>query len=484
MVPAAEDSTMCNEELLASSMAQSLRIPHAVARFLVSRGVRTLTEAHRMLCGNADDVHDPFLMKGMEEAVAWLLDVRERGEKVFVFGDYDLDGMTAVTLMTRALAELGIESDWRLPNRFGDGYGLSVSAVEEMHGAGARNVITVDTGITANAEIALAKKLGMSVLVTDHHQPSGEGLPECDVLLDPHQEGDDYPNPELCGVGVSYKFICALYSRLGMPEPKKFLDLVALGTLADLVQMTPENRSFTKAGLKSIEGSCWPGLQEMYGDLMKRHGSVGGIDVMYKFAPLLNAPGRMERPDPALKLLLSPNMAAANALMAELKEWNSKRKQKEAEITDMALEQVKAKYGDKLPTVLVVAGNNWHVGVIGIVAAKLAQEYHRPTAVLSITDGMAHASARAVPGFNWHKALFESRDLFDRWGGHANAAGFSLPSDKIDELRERLEQSAKVQNYTGAVEELPAGAYPYDIRISLNELVVEAEQYMSPDGST
>ena len=484
MMPAAEDSTMCNEELLASSMAQSLRIPHAVARFLVARGVRTLTEAHRMLCGNADDVHDPFLMKGMEEAVAWLLDVRERGEKVFVFGDYDLDGMTAVTLMTRALAELGIESDWRLPNRFGDGYGLSVSAVEEMHGAGARNVITVDTGITANTEIALAKKLGMSVLVIDHHQPSGEGLPECDVLLDPHQEGDDYPNPELCGVGVSYKFICALYSRLGMPEPKKFLDLVALGTLADLVQMTPENRSFTKAGLKSIEGSCWPGLQEMYGDLMKRHGSVGGIDVMYKFAPLLNAPGRMERPDPALKLLLSPNMAAANALMAELKEWNSKRKQKEAEITDMALEQVKAKYGDKLPTVLVVAGNNWHVGVIGIVAAKLAQEYHRPTAVLSITDGMAHASARAVPGFNWHKALFESRDLFDRWGGHANAAGFSLPSDKIDELRERLEQSAKVQNYTGAVEELPAGAYPYDIRISLNELVVEAEQYMSPDGST
>jgi single-stranded-DNA-specific exonuclease len=316
------------DERLASSMAQSLRIPHVVARFLVSRGIRTFTEAHRMLCGNSDDVHDPFLMKGMEEAVAWLLNVREKGEKIFVFGDYDLDGMTAVTLMTRALAELGIESDWRLPNRFGDGYGLSSSAVEEMYQAGARYVITVDTGITANAEIAQAKKLGMSILVIDHHQPSGDGLPECDVLLDPHQEGDLYPNPELCGVGVSYKFICALYSRLSMPEPRKFLDLVALGTLADLVQMTPENRVFTKAGLKSIERSCWPGLQEMYGDLMKSHGSVGGIDVMYKFAPLLNAPGRMERPDPALKLLLSPNMAAANALMAELKEWNSKRKQK------------------------------------------------------------------------------------------------------------------------------------------------------------
>lgn len=464
-------------ERLASAMSTSLRIPHVVARFLVSRGVCSISEAHRMLCGNAGDVLDPFLIKGMESAVAWLLDVRERHEKVFVFGDYDLDGMSAVTLMTRALAELGIESDWRLPNRFGDGYGLSASAVEEMHQAGARYVITVDTGITANAEIALAKQLGMSILVIDHHQPSGDGLPDCDVLLDPHQEGDYYPNPELCGVGVSYKFICAVYSRLSMPEPTKFLDLVALGTLADLVRMTPENRVFTKSGLKSIECSCWPGLQEMYGDLMKRHGSVGGIDVMYKFAPLLNAPGRMERPDPALKLLLSPNMATANALMAELREWNSKRKQKEAEITDMAQAQMKAMYGDTLPTVIVVAGNDWHVGVIGIVAAKLAQEYHRPTAVLSVKDGMAHASARAVPGFNWHKALFESRDLFDRWGGHANAAGFSLAADKIDELRGRLEASAQSQNYTGE-EEVVAEPYSYDIRVSLNELIVDSSQYM------
>ena len=464
-------------ERLASSMSASLRIPHVVARFLVSRGVCSISEAHRMLCGNAGDVLDPFLIKGMEEAVAWLLDVRERHEKVFVFGDYDLDGMSAVTLMTRALAELGVESDWRLPNRFGDGYGLSSSAVEEMHQAGARYVITVDTGITANAEIALAKQLGMSILVIDHHQPSGDGLPNCDVLLDPHQEGDTYPNPELCGVGVSYKFICAVYSRLSMPEPQKFLDLVALGTLADLVKMTPENRAFTKAGLKSIESSCWPGLQEMYSDLMKRHGSVGGIDVMYKFAPLLNAPGRMERPDPALKLLLSPNMATANALMAELREWNSKRKQKESEITEMAQEQMKAMYGESLPTVIVVAGADWHVGVIGIVAAKLAQEYHRPTAVLSIQGGTAHASARAVPGFNWHKALFESRDLFDRWGGHANAAGFSLPAEKIDELRTRLEASAQVQNYTGS-EEVVAEPYSYDICVSLNELIVDSSQYM------
>ena len=414
----------------------------------------------------------PWGIKGMEDAVRWILDVREKKEKVFIFGDYDLDGMTSVTLLSRSFAKLGIETDWRLPNRFGDGYGLSISAVDEMYESGARYVVTVDTGITANDEIAHAKELGMHVMVIDHHQPSGDALPPCDVLLDPHQEGDSYSNPELCGVGVSYKFICALYERLGMPSPAEMLDLVALGTLADLVQMTPENRLFTKRGLKCLQESRLPGIQALYASLMKPGSCVGGIDVMYKFAPLLNAPGRMEKPDPALKLLLCPDNSSAPKLLTELKDWNTKRKQKEAEITEMAVKRVKEIYGDDIPKVLVVDGHGWHVGVIGIVSAKLAQEFSRPAAVLSIVDGVAHASARAVPGFNWHRALYESRDLFDRWGGHANAAGFSLPAEKIDELRRRLDASAREQGYTG---EMPAQceARGYDIVVALRELVVE-----------
>jgi len=467
------------EDLVASTLSQELKIPHLVARFLVSRGVTNVSDASRILCGAKDDVLDPMRIMGMDGALDWILKVRDLHEKVFIFGDYDLDGVTSVTLLTRGLKEIGVESEWRLPNRFGDGYGLSMSAVDEMFEAGARYVITVDTGITANAEIAHAKELGMAVMVMDHHQPSGEGLPICDVLLDPHQEGDSYPNPELCGVGVSYKFMCALYAKLGLPEPEKYLDLVALGTLADLVQMTPENRYFTKSGLRQLQKSEWPGLQAMYANLMKPGSAVGGIDVMYKMAPLLNAPGRMERPDPALKLLLCDDRKDAPALLSELKDWNSRRKQKEAEITEMAVEQVHKVYGDKLPTVLVVAGDNWHVGVIGIVSAKLAQEYGRPAAVLSVADGMAHASARAVPGFNWHRALFECRDLFDRWGGHANAAGFSLPENKVDELRARLEESAHEQGYNG---ETPAtdDQHPFDIRIALRELVVEGLQNVDP----
>ncbi|MCQ2062613.1 MAG: single-stranded-DNA-specific exonuclease RecJ [Fibrobacter sp.] len=462
------------ENLIASTLSQELKIPHLVARLLVSRGIKNVVDAGRLFCGSDDDILDPMLILGMDHALEWILKVRELHEKVFIFGDYDLDGMSSVTLLTRGLKEVGIESEWRLPNRFGDGYGLSVSAVDEMYSAGARYVITVDTGITANAEIAHAKELGMAVMVMDHHQPSGDGLPICDVLLDPHQDGDTYPNSELCGVGVSYKFICALYAKLGMPTPKKFLDLVALGTLADLVQMTPENRRFTRVGLRTLQHSAWPGVQAMYASLMKDGSSVGGIDVMYKMAPLLNAPGRMERPDPALKLLLCDNKSEAPALLAELKNWNSSRKQKEAEITEMAMEQVRLVYGETVPTVIVVGGEKWHVGVIGIVSAKLAQEFGRPAAVLSIDDGMAHASARAVPGFNWHKALFESRELFDRWGGHANAAGFSLPADKIDELRVRLAASAKDQGYTGEAV-VTDEAHAYDIKVSLREL------FVSPD---
>ncbi len=459
-------------DTVSSTLARELKIPHLVARFLVSRGVCNIVAASRILSEGDEAELSPWGIKGMEDAVRWILDVREKKQKIFIFGDYDLDGMTSVTLLSRSFAQIGIETDWRLPNRFGDGYGLSVSAVDEMFEAGARYVVTVDTGITANDEIAHARELGMHVMVIDHHQPSGDALPSSDVLLDPHQEGDSYSNPELCGVGVSYKFICALYERLGMPSPAEMLDLVALGTLADLVQMTPENRMFTKKGLRRLQESCLPGIQALYASLMKPGSCVGGIDVMYKFAPLLNAPGRMEKPDPALKLLLCPDNTSAPQLLAELKDWNTKRKQKEAEITEMAMKRVKEIYGEEIPKVLVVDGPGWHVGVIGIVSAKLAQEFSRPAAVLSIVDGMAHASARAVPGFNWHRALHESRDLFDRWGGHANAAGFSLPADKIDELRGRLDVSAREQGYTGGV---PAecGTRGYDIVVALRELVVE-----------
>lgn len=431
-------------EAIASAIARSLNIPHVVARILVSRGFTSVPAVHALLSGNNGAELNPFTILGMKEAVKWTLDVRDRGESIFVYGDYDLDGLSSVSLLKRALNHLGFEIKWRLPSRFGSGYGLSVAAIDEMIEAGAKNILTVDTGITANEEIAYAKSKGLHVMVIDHHQPSGEGLPVCDVLLDPHQEGDSYGNVDLCGVGVAYKFICALYETLNEPHPEYLLELVALGTLADLVPMTPENRYFTHKGLAHIWDSPFPGVRELCRSLLQHPQFVTAQGIMFKVAPQLNAPGRIERPDPALAVLLCDTPTEAKNLVEALGVWNQKRKNTENEISEMAIARVHELYGNDLPPVLLVDGENWHVGVIGIVAAKLTQEFDRPAAVISIQpDGIACASARAIPGFNWHKALFECRDLFTRWGGHSNAAGFSLAKENIDELRRRIIEFAK-----------------------------------------
>lgn len=451
-------------DLTASSLANSLNVPHLVARIAVSRGIKTVSEFHALLYGKESSVLDPFSMFGMKEAVEWILKVKESNESLFIFGDYDLDGLSSVALLVRGLSSLGISVKWRLPNRFGAGYGLSIDAIDEMLSAGAQKLITVDTGITANAEIAYAKEKGLCTMVIDHHQPSGEGLPCCDVLLDPHQEQDSYKNKDLCGVGVAYKFLCALYSTLNLTLPENFLELVALGTLADLVPMTPENRFFTRTGLLKMWESPFPGIKEICHSQLQFPQFMGAQGIIFKVAPLLNAPGRMEKPDPALDLLLCNNKESAPLLVKNLSSWNAKRKNKENEISKMAIQRVKELYGNDLPPVLVIDGYDWHLGVIGIVAAKMTQEFNRPSAVLSIQpDGVASASARAIPGFNWHKALFECRDLFSRWGGHANAAGFSIAKENIDLLRNKLNENVSAfQDTTIQTNTLP----PIDVAFS------------------
>ncbi|NLG39804.1 MAG: single-stranded-DNA-specific exonuclease RecJ [Fibrobacter sp.] len=456
------------QELLASTITSELKVPHVIARLLVKRGCTSVAEAYYMLFGEKNGIQDPFLMLDMNEAVDWVLAVRDRQEKIFIFGDYDLDGLSSVALLTRGLKEIGIATEWRLPNRFSSGYGLSVSAIDEMIEAGAKNIITVDTGITAVTEIEYAKSKGLQVMVVDHHQPSGDGLPACDVLLDPHREEDSYKNEELCGVGLSYKLICALFSRLGLSSAEKFLDLVALGTLADLVPLTEENKMLTRSGLKKMCHSDWYGVQELCRDVLNMHSFIGGQDVLFRIAPILNAPGRMGCADAALHLLLCDDPMRAPSLLASLKEWNVLRKKKEAEISEAAIRWVHSRYGNDIPSVLIIDGNDWHLGVIGIVAAKVAQEFSRPTAILSLQpDGTAHASARSVLGFNWHKALFEFRHLFDRWGGHANAAGFSIPVSEIESFREQLILFAANQNFFPDECEQKTS---FDILVALSEL--------------
>lgn len=466
---------MTNDSL-ASTIANRLAIPHVIARIAVERGFRTVPSVYHLLYGEPESELDPYGILGMDKAVRWILGVRARNEPVFIFGDYDLDGMSSVALLVRGLNSVGIATKWRLPNRFGTGYGLSIPAIDEMLSAGARNLITVDTGITANSEIAYANSKGVHTMVIDHHQPSGEGLPACDVLLDPHQDGDSYGNIDLCGVGVAYKFICALFKRMKRTPPPDYLQLVALGTLADLVPMSPENRLFTRLGLSNMWNSPFPGLRELCRVQLAHPQFVGAQGITFKVAPLLNAPGRMEKPDPSLELLLCDDPAKSSKMVSELGAMNTRRKDTENEITKAAIARVHELYGGELPPVLVVDGVGWHLGVIGIVAARLTQEFSRSTAVISVQDdGHASASARAVPGFNWHKALFDCRDLFTRWGGHEIAAGFTLPKEHIAEFRKRLLETASSYFF----EEPPEALAPSTIDIALSEIDDSIMQWLA-----
>lgn len=462
-----------NAELLASSISCELRIPHLVARILIAKGCSSVGEAYARMHSTASQVLDPITgkspMRGMAEALDWIEDAKRSGEKLCIFGDYDMDGLTGTTLLKRGLSEIGICADWKLPCRLGSGsgYGLSKEAIDRMLADGVKYLLTVDTGITANAEIEYAKSKSMRTMVIDHHEPSGDGLPPCDVLLDPCQDLCEYPNKSLCGAGVSYKFIDALLKKEGKGSAEKYLDLVALGTLADLVEMTPENRYLTRRGLSILKESCWPGVRELCKRQLDATPYVGGQDVLFRIAPLMNAPGRMDKPDAALELLLCDSESEAPELLNRLYKYNDLRKKTEADISNSAIELVENRYGEKIPSVLVVEGNAWHPGVIGIVAAKVAQTFNRPTAILTVENGVAQASARAVPGFNWHKALFNVRDLFIRWGGHANAAGFSLRESDIAELNERLQLEADAQHYPCAeiCDERPSG-----VLAALNEI--------------
>ncbi len=473
------------QELTASTIANELKIPHLIARLLVHRGYTTAPEAYSILntCSFAE--HDPYLMNGMKEAVDYVLRVLEnRSARVLIFGDYDLDGMTSTALLVLAFKKLGIEAAWKLPCRFDSGYGLSKKAIDEIHESGITHLITVDTGVTAVAEIEYANSKGIQVMVLDHHQPSGDGLPACEVLLDPHQECCSYPNPFLCGVGITYKLISALFQKLSVSGAEDYLDLVALGTLADLVPLSPENRLLICGGLAKIKQSKSPGIRELCEAQLGARKQIGGQEVLFRLAPLMNAPGRMEKPDAAMRLLICENAGEAKQLVQELNRFNALRKEKEIEITKATMDWVETHYPAGVPDVLVIDGEDWHLGVIGIVAAKIAQHFGRPTAILSIQpDGSTHASARAMYGFNWHKALFECRHLFSRWGGHANAAGFNLKKENIETLRNSLLDFANREPPDFA----SASEANYDIPIALpelNEEVMDFLQKMEPYGGS
>jgi single-stranded-DNA-specific exonuclease len=415
-----------------ADLAASLGISELTAAVLVRRGYGDPAVARAFLEGEQPP-HDPFLLGDMRAAAQRIRAAVAEGRRICVHGDYDVDGIAATALAVLLFRELGAEVDWHLPSRFDEGYGVRTETLARLADEGCGLVVTVDCGITAVAEVAEARARGLEVIVTDHHRP-GETLPECTIVA---TRPSDYPFPELCGTGVVYKLGQALFG-VDSEIPKRHLDLVALATIADVVPLLDENRSLAIAGLRSLARTQKVGLQALMRTAGVDPATVDAGAVGFRLGPRINAAGRLGRPDAALELLLTDDADDARRLADSLEELNRERQAVEGRILREAIAQVEEwPEEQRARRAYVVAGEDWHEGVIGIVASRLVERYHRPVVLIaggSIEEGGGDwkGSGRSVPAFDLHGGLRACSELLERWGGHRAAAGLSIKPENVE----------------------------------------------------
>jgi len=437
------------EEACVEHLARECAIPALVAGVLANRGITEPNVARCFLSATLADIHDPFLLLGMDQAVARLAAAVVNGEPVCIYGDYDVDGITAVSLLVSFFSALGATVFSHIPLRLEDGYGLSAEGIASVAEQGARVIVSVDCGITAVAEAELCRKLGVDLIITDHHTP-GETIPAAHAVINPHQPGCTFPFKFLAGVGVAFNLLIALRTRLrengyfaDRPEPnlRQYLDLVALGTVADIVPLVDENRIFVSFGLRELNVSSRPGIQALKG--------VSGIDgpvtcgvVGFRLAPRLNAAGRLEDAALGVDLLLCSDLQRARVMAEALDASNTERQALEQQILREAVAMVKkdpARTGNKS---IVLASESWHPGVIGIVASRLVDMFHRPTILIALQDGNGRGSGRSIPRFHLHDALNACAEHIVKFGGHKYAAGLSIDEATLETFVARFEAVA------------------------------------------
>jgi len=442
----------------ARALSDQLGLSEPVAITLVRRGYRTPEAARAFL--DADESHSPEAFDSMEPVVDKVLAAIEAGKQITVHGDFDVDGVCATTILVGALRELGGDCDWLIPDRIADGYGLSASNIELLAGRGTDLLITVDCGITAVEEVALARKLGMEVVVTDHHQP-GDALPDCPIL---HPAVDGYPFEELCGTAVAWKLACALRgaSGVGSPDslslrvsgdptpdapqsrkpgnptsPNTDLDLVALATVADVVPLVGENRSLVRRGLAEVRRARRPGIRALLEAAKCEPTQLDEGDLAFRLAPRINAAGRLYRADAGVELFLTDSEERAAEIATELSRVNGERRATEREV-DAAAEAARRELPEELreASALVLAGEGWHPGVIGIVASRLVERHHRPVVVIALDgEGGGRGSGRSIPGFDLLAGLEACSEHLEGFGGHRAAAGLELRAENVDAFR-------------------------------------------------
>ena len=435
---------------LAAPLAHEAGLTPLQAQLLLNRGISTARRAETFLNPRLAYLADPMGLKDMDRAVDLIRRaVRER-TKITIYGDYDADGLTAAALLHNFFTDLGLRPSCYIPDRLNEGYGLNRAAVRKIAADGTRLLITVDCGVSSAGEISLARELGMEVVVTDHHRVPAGTAPSW-PLVNPHRPDCNFPFKELSGVGVAFFLAVAVrgalrgdgwFARRPEPDLRRYLDLVALGTVADRVPLVDQNRLLVHSGLAVMPETRWAGIRAMTASAGITGPAISSDDLAFRMAPRLNAAGRVGDAGTGLEILTAPDPSTADDLARRLNQANAERQNLEKAVMDRiaAREATAGGFGDR--RTFVFAGEGWHRGVLGIVASRLVDRYHRPVLVFGIEDGMAFGSGRSVDGFDLYRALSRMDGLFERFGGHAHAAGITLKAERLDRLRDELEMLA------------------------------------------
>jgi single-stranded-DNA-specific exonuclease len=434
-----------SEAEAARTLARATGVSEVVAGVLAARGIETEDEARSLLHPSLEQLHDPYLMLGMREAVARVLRAVDAGERILIYGDYDVDGTTGTVVLRRALGVLGAQTGYHVPHRFTEGYGIRRDVLERAKADGYSLVISVDCGIRAFEPLEWARDNSLDVIVTDHHLPDDlEGAPPAFAVLNPNQKACTYPDKNLAGVGVAFKLAHALFRERGRENlVPGFLKVVAIGTVADVAQLTGENRSIVSLGLADLHKATNPGLRA----LLEVSGCGDGtgmraFDLGFRVGPRINAAGRMDAARAVVELFETSSKEEARSLAEHLDARNRERREVQQQVTERAVAELELG-GQDVTSVVVVAGEGWHRGVIGLAASKIAERLQRPAVVISLDeDGTGHGSARSGDRFHMLNALTECADLLEAFGGHAHAAGLSVRRENVAELRRRLNEHA------------------------------------------
>jgi len=466
---------------LVHSLAESIDLPVNAVKILANRGLDAPETIEKFLNPRLSDLKDPFELTGMREGIERTTRAFIDAERIMIYGDYDVDGITATALLYMVLNKLGAQVDFHLPNRLTEGYGLSRDGIDEARDKGVSLIITVDTGITATEEVAYARSQGIEVIVTDHHEP-GDSDPSAIAIINPKQRGCTYGG-ELSGVGVAFKFAQALYRSLEQDEREleEHLDLVAMGTAADIVPLVGENRVLTSFGIRQIARTTKPGLKSLafVSGLMGKQISTG--QVVFILAPRINALGRLGDARKAIRLLATRDERVAAEIARKLDQENRRRKEIDEATLNEALAQMREVTDLATDRAIILAGEEWHQGVIGIVASRLVERYNLPTVMISISDGEGKGSARSIPGFHLCEALKECEDLMIKYGGHKYAAGLSIRHENIPVFRKRfIEVSNRILDTEDVVPKMMI-----DAEIELEEIddrFMDAIESFSPFG--